>query len=74
MAVKGAKIFNLLPIWIRTLNGVTVDSFKSELDMFLSGVPDHCAGQAESCSNKQFAGSTPADLLNLVDFVVDNNS
>ena len=40
LGVKGAKIFNLLPVWIRTINGVTVDRFKSELDKFLSGVPD----------------------------------
>ena len=40
LGVKGARIFNLLPVWIRTLNGVTVDKFKSELDLFLSGVPD----------------------------------
>ena len=35
-----ARVFNLLPIWIRTLNGVTVDHFKAELDKFLGGVPD----------------------------------
>ena len=40
LGVKGAKIFNLLPVWIRTLNGVTVEKFKAEVDMFLSGVPD----------------------------------
>ena len=40
LGVKGAKIFNLLPVWIRTMNGVTVDSFKFELDKFLGGVPD----------------------------------
>ena len=37
---KGAKIFNLVPACLRTLDSVTVDSFKSELDLFLSGVPD----------------------------------
>ena len=40
LSVKGAKIFNILPVWIRTVNGVSVDKFKSELDSFLSGVPD----------------------------------
>ena len=40
LGVKGARIFNLLPVWIRTMNGVTVDRFKSELDKFLIGVPD----------------------------------
>ena len=32
--------FNLLPVWIRTMDGFTVDMFKSGLDKFLSGVPD----------------------------------
>ena len=40
LGVRGAQIFNLLPVWLRTMNGVTVDRFKSELDKFLSGVPD----------------------------------
>ena len=40
LSVKGAQIFNILPVWIRTVNGVSVDKFKSELDSFLSGVPD----------------------------------
>ena len=40
LGVKGARIFNLLPVWIRTLNGVTVDQFKTQLDQFLTGVPD----------------------------------
>ena len=40
LGVKGARIFNLLPVWIRTINGVSVDRFKCELDRFLSGVPD----------------------------------
>ena len=40
LGVKGARIFNLLPAWIRTISGVSVDKFKSELDRFLAGVPD----------------------------------
>ena len=40
LGVKGARIFNLLPVWIRTLNGVNVEKFKYELDRFLYGVPD----------------------------------
>ena len=40
LGVRGAKIFNLLPVWIRTINGASVDKFKAELDMFLVGVPD----------------------------------
>ena len=33
LGVKGARIFNLLPAWIRTRNGVSVSEFKSELDI-----------------------------------------
>ena len=40
LGVKGVKIFNLLPVWLRNLDGVTVDQFKGELDKFLSLVPD----------------------------------
>ena len=40
LGIKGAKMFNLLPAWIRTINGVLVETFKAELDQFLGGVPD----------------------------------
>ena len=29
LAVKGARIYNLLPAWIRTLNDVSVERFKN---------------------------------------------
>ena len=53
LAVKGDRIFNLLPAWIRTLNGVSVDRFKSELDRFLSGVPDQptCPGRQRAAAS-----------------------
>ena len=38
--IKQARIVNLLPVCLRTINGVTVDKFKGELYKFLSGVPD----------------------------------
>ena len=53
LGVKGAKIFNLLPVWIRTLNGISVDRFKSELDKFLSVVPDQ-----PTCTGRQRAATT----------------
>ena len=40
LGVKGVRIFNLLPVWLRTMNSVTVDKFKLELDKFLSVIPD----------------------------------
>ena len=40
LRVKGARLFNLLPKELRDLNNVTVDTFKSSLDSWLSGIPD----------------------------------
>ena len=40
LGVRGARIFNLLPENIRTLNTDHVDLFKNHLDVFLSSVPD----------------------------------
>ena len=47
LAVKGEKVFNLLPATIRNINSDKVDTFKTELDSFLSLVPDQptIAGQ-----------------------------
>ena len=39
LAVKGAKIFNLLPASLRNQDG-SFEVFKNHLDIFLSGVPD----------------------------------
>ena len=38
--VKGARLFNLMPRDLRSMSDVTVDSFKSALDLWLSGIPD----------------------------------
>ena len=56
LAVKGARIFNLLPVWIRTLNGVSVDKF-------LAGVPDQ-----PTCPGRQRAAATNSliDQLQLI--------
>ena len=42
LGVKGAKIFNLLPITLRNMNdpNLKVEDFKRELDNFLSMIPD----------------------------------
>ena len=74
LAVKGARIFNLLPAWIRTLNGVSVDRFKSELDRFLSGVPDQptCPGRQRAAASNSLLDQL--QLTFIVDiFVVDNH-
>ena len=40
LGVKGAKLFNLLPETLRSMNTDHVDYFKNNLDIFLSSVPD----------------------------------
>jgi hypothetical protein len=40
LGVKGCRIFNLLPDFIRNTRGGSVDAFKFALDKFLSTVPD----------------------------------
>ena len=40
LGVKGARIFNLLPIELRNMNCENVDTFKKNLDTFLLNVPD----------------------------------
>ena len=40
LSVKGARIFNLLPVTLRNIDSDKVENFKSELDKFLSLVPD----------------------------------
>ena len=40
LSVKGAKMFNLLPSYIRNVTAEKVDIFKSKLDSFLKMIPD----------------------------------
>ena len=40
MGVRGAKLFNILPIEIRNISSDKVTTFKTVLDNFLSDVPD----------------------------------
>ena len=42
MGVRGARIFNLLPQHLRNMGGegIRVDEFKKELDIFLKFIPD----------------------------------
>ena len=40
LAIKGAKMFNLLPSDIRNITSEKVKDFKSSLDIFLKNVPD----------------------------------
>ena len=40
LQVKGARLFNLVPRDLRDMTGVSVDSFKSRLDSWLTTIPD----------------------------------
>jgi hypothetical protein len=40
LAVRGAQMFNLLPLSLRSMNSQHVDLFKNHLDVFLSSIPD----------------------------------
>ena len=40
LSVKGARMFNLLPSYIRNINSNKVDHFKTKLDEFLRLIPD----------------------------------
>ena len=55
LVVKGAKLFNMLPAYIRNINSDDVALFKCELDLFLNDIPDEptvreCPRAAESNS------------------------
>merc|ERR1719319_802946 len=50
LAVKGAKMFNLLPSHIRNITSEKVDVFKSSLDFFLKSVPDEPTIEGEGRS------------------------
>ena len=53
LGVKGVCMFNLLPVWLRTMSGVPVDKFKEQLDGFLSAIPDEptIPGRARAASS-----------------------
>ena len=40
IGVKDAKLFNLLPDWMMTMNGVTFERFRGELDKFQMNLQD----------------------------------
>ena len=40
LQVKGARLFNLIPMDLRNMSGVSVDMFKSGIDAWLSKIPD----------------------------------
>ena len=40
LQVKGARLFNIMPIHLRNMTGVSVETFKSALDTWLGSIPD----------------------------------
>ena len=40
LSVRGAKLFNSIPLELRNMSGATVDRFKYGLDSWLATVPD----------------------------------
>ena len=40
LGVRGARLFNLLPIYVRNCEVTSIESFKSILDKYLSNIPD----------------------------------
>ena len=40
LGVRGAQLFNILPVTLRNLNSDSVETFKNNLDSFLKLVPD----------------------------------
>ena len=66
IGVKGAKIFNLLPVEVRNIDSDNVDIFKSELDSFLSHIPDQptIAGCGRAAETNSLLHQIPVYLLN----------
>ena len=66
IGVKGAKIFNLLPVKIRNLDSNNVDTFKSALDSYLSFIPDQptIAGNGRAAETNSLLHQIPITLLN----------
>ena len=50
LSVNGARLFNVLPVKLRNMRGVSISVFKNELDKFLNTVPDEpqCCGYTAS--------------------------
>ncbi len=54
LLVRGAQLFNSIPVHVRNLSGCSVESFKSQLDKFLSTIRDepHLPGYTQRAQTK----------------------
>ena len=61
LGVKGARIFNLLPSYIRNINSESIDTFNSALDKFLSEIPDQptVGGRARAADTNSLLHQIP---------------
>ena len=66
IGVKGAKLFNLLPVEVRNINSDNVDTFKCALDSFLFYIPDQptIAGYGKAAKTNSLLHQIPMYLLN----------
>ena len=56
MAIRGPRLFNQLPKYLRNVTGVKADTFKKKLDCYLTQLPDQpnvdgYYGRRAACSN-----------------------
>ena len=66
LGVKGARIFNLLPVELRNIDSKNADTFKKNLDTFLADVPDQptVAGLGRSAETNSLLHQLPMFMLN----------
>ena len=66
LGVKGANIFNLLPVNIRNIDAENADTFKKKLDTFLNLIPDQptSAGLGRSAESNSLLHQIPLFMLN----------
>ena len=66
VGVKGAKLFNLLPVEVRNIDSDNVDTFKCALDSFLFTIPDQptIAGYGRAAETNSLLHQIPMYLLN----------
>ena len=68
LAVKGAQLFNLLPLNLRNSEHGDVLMFKNHLDIFLSDIPDQptVSGLGRAAQTNSLVHQIPARLLSLI--------
>ena len=62
LAIKGVKLFNLLPLQLRNSDHVDTLMFKNHLDIFLSNIPDEptAPGMARGADSNSLLHQVPS--------------